>query len=238
MNIAIVTAMATETLPILNKLGAMTDHRIVAGVELYTYPWQGHTIYLAQGGVGELRAALTVQLLCDLYPIDAVLNFGFAGALDSTLRLGELVLVDRVCHYQFDTSLIDGTPVGQYWDRDDRYFYLDPALLAAVQSALPTPLRVQAVASGDVFVASPQQKQYLRTFLCGVCEMELAGLAMACERNAVPLLSIKVMSDMADEAATMTFAQVVALGMTQCEAILQPVLTAVCRTVGGAADRQ
>ena len=234
MNIAIVTAMANETLPILNKLGACSAALTRAGVQLYIYSWQGHTLYLAQGGVGELRAALTVQMLCDLYPIDGVVNFGFAGALNGQLSVGEPVLVDRVCHYQFDTSLIDGTTVGRYWDKPDRYFYLDAALLQAVQAALPTPLRVQAVASGDVFVGTAAQKEYLRTFECDVCEMELAGLAMACERNARPLLAVKVMSDKADEDAGVSFAEVQAMGMTQCEAMLQPLLLAVAHTL---ADR-
>lgn len=233
MKIAIVTAMFLEMVPILNKLGTAEEVYSFCGVDVYRYAWQGHSLYLAQSGVGEIRAAITVQLLVDKFAVDAVINFGLAGSLCKTLQVGELVLVDRVCHYQFDTSRLDGTKVGQYEHKSDVYFHMDEAIIRVLNGALPVPLRLGAVASGDVFVADPQQKQYLAdAFGCALCEMEMAGIALACERNGVALTSIKAISDLADDSADISFAQIVQMGVTHYESILPTVLQSVASIYG------
>ena len=84
------------------------------------------------------------------------------------------------------------------------------------------------MASGDKFVASKEDKNYLRTLGAEICEMECAGLVIASVRNNVPLLSIKVISDKADESADVSFAEVVKKGLTRYEQIFPSVLKAVC----------
>ena len=228
MKIGIVTAMAEEMKPLYNKLGNTVAEKIVHGVRVSEIKLGENTVYLATGGVGEINAAMTVQMLVDLFEVEAVLNFGFVGTLRADIKLSELVIADRVCHYQFDTSAIDGTKVGQYFENPDIYFYLDEALITRVQAAISTPLRRVAVASGDVFVASEEQKKRLaEEFNCDICEMELAALAMACKRNEIPLLSIKVVSDGADSGAPLSFDEVVKKGMSKYEQILPAVLSAV-----------
>ena len=58
MRIAIVTAMAEETLPIFQKLGNVVDQSTIAGVAISKIELDGDTIYLATSGVGEIKAAL------------------------------------------------------------------------------------------------------------------------------------------------------------------------------------
>lgn len=228
MRIGIVTAMAQETLPIYQKLGNVVDESSIHGVHIRKIFIDGNTVYLATGGVGEIRAAMTAQMLVDLFDVDVLLNFGFVGTLNPKIGVGELVLADRVCHYQFDTSAIDGTKVGQYFENDDIYFYLDSALADRVLSAIGKPMRKVAVASGDVFIAAAERKRELaENFGCDICDMELAGLALACRRNRLPLLSIKVISDKADDSAPVSFDDVVKKGLSKYEEILPSVLAAV-----------
>lgn len=232
MRIGIVTAMASETLPIYQKLGNVTAQSTISGVYIRKIEIDGNTVYLATSGVGEIRAALAAQLLKDLFDVEAMLNFGFVGALDPALRVGELVLVDRVCHYQFDTSAIDGTMPGQYPECNDRFFRLDGSLIDRVLEAVGKPMRVVAAASGDVFVADGKTKRVLhKDFGCGICEMELAGLAIACQRNRIPLLSVKVVSDRADEGATESFSTIVTKGLSRYESLLPDVLAAITGNV-------
>ena len=228
MRIGIVTAMAQETLPIYQKLGNIVDESTIHGVHIRKIVIGENSIYLATGGVGEIRAAMTAQMLVDLFDIEVLLNFGFVGTLNPKIGVGELVIADRVCHYQFDTSAIDGTKVGQYFENDDIYFYLDENLANRVLAAIGKPMRRVAVASGDVFVATTERKRVLaEEFGCDICEMELAGLALASERNDVPLLSIKVVSDRADDSAPVSFDEVVKKGLSKYEEILPLVLDAV-----------
>ena len=125
MRIGIITAMADETVPILAKRGGVVAEDEVSGVKIRQIETGKHTVYLATSGIGEIRAALAVQLLVDLFDIEAVLNFGFVGSLNKSLPVGELVIVERAVHYQFDISAVDNLPPGCYDDKDEPYFYTD-----------------------------------------------------------------------------------------------------------------
>ena len=215
MRIGIVTAMAEETLPIYKKLGNVISSERIRGAEISTITLNDNTIYLATGGVGEINAATTVQLLKDLYDVEAILNFGFVGSLNSDIDIGELVIADKVCHYQYDVSVLENVRVGQYSENEDIYFYLDNALIDKVNGAIAKPLRRVAVASADAFVASSKKKKMLKEeFGCDICEMELAGLTIACLRNELPLISVKVISDKAADVAFISFEEIVNKGLS------------------------
>ncbi len=232
MRIGIITAMAEETMPVYEKLGNLEAESFISGVRVCKFAIGEHLVYLATGGVGEIRAAMAVQLLKDLFDVEAVVNFGFAGALRPSLGVGELVLASRVCHYQFDTSLIDGAKRGQYDGKSDEYFYLNERFITLVLAATKRPLKRVSVASGDVFIGSDEQKKALRAMDCDICDMELAGLAIACERNSIPLLSVKVVSDSADGNAKDCFVQAVSKGLTKYEEIMPDILAAATDNVG------
>ena len=83
MKIGIITAMADETTPLYQKMGKATGEIKVAGVTIFKYDIDGNEIFLVRSGVGEIRAAMTFQLLVDKFDVDAVLNFGFVGSLDN-----------------------------------------------------------------------------------------------------------------------------------------------------------
>lgn len=229
MRIAIITAMAEETMPILKSMGSnMTDESKISGVDVKKFELGLDTIYLATSGVGEIKAALAVQLMKDLFDVEVVLNFGFVGALNPALSIAELVIVTRVCHHQFDISTLDGIEVGRYSDHEDRYFYLNQELVLRVLANVGRPIRQVTDASGDKFISLSSDKEYLRKeFDADICEMELVGLAIACERNNLPLLSLKVVSDKADESATTDFGEIVHKGMEKLAGILPEVLKAL-----------
>ena len=227
MKIGIITAMAGETTPLYQKMGNATGEINVAGVTISKFDIDGNEIFLVRSGVGEIRAAMTFQLLVDRFDVDVVLNFGFVGSLDNRFDIGDIVLAEKIVHYQFDTSAIDNVPAGQYDGNDSIYFTADKALIEKVQGALQNKLPEVIVASGDKFVASKEDKEYLRTLGAQICEMECAGLVIASQRNNVPLLSMKVISDKADESADISFAEVVRKGLTRYEQIFPSVLKAV-----------
>ena len=228
MKIGIITAMADETTPLYQKMGKETGEIKVAGVTIFKYEIDGNEIFLVRSGVGEIRAAMTFQLLVDKFDVDAVLNFGLVGSLDNRFDVGDIVLAERIVHYQFDTSILDGVSVGQYDGNDSIYFTTDKCLIEKVQEELGEVLPQVVVASGDKFIASKEDKEYLRTFGAEICEMECAGLIIASQRNNVPLLSIKVISDKADESADVSINEVINRGLTRYEQIFPSVLKAVC----------
>ena len=228
MRIAIVTAMTEETLPIFQKLGNVVDQSTIAGVAISKIELDGDTIYLATSGVGEVKAALAMQLLVDLFDVEIVLNFGFVAAVGK-FDVGESVVPRKVVHYQFDVTEVDtDRKVGQYSGMADNFFYLDEVVIQNVLANIGKPVKLVSVASGDKFVAVKEEKQRLkREFDADICEMELAGLAIACERNNIPLFSVKVVSDNAEEGANVSFETVMAKGVAGYEKMLPAILKAV-----------
>ena len=220
--------MAGETTPLYQKMGTATGEINVAGVTISKFDIDGNEIFLVRSGVGEIRAAMTVQLLVDKFQVDAILNFGFVGSLDNNFDVGDIVLAEKIVHYQFDTSVIDNVPAGQYDGNDSIYFEASQDLIDKVEKELGYQLPKVIVASGDKFIASKEDKNYLRTFGAQICEMECAGLVISTKRNDIPLLSIKVISDKADESADISFAEVVKKGLTKYEEIFPSILKAVC----------
>lgn len=228
MRIGIITAMAEETLPIMNKLGGIVAEDFIAGVRVMQIEAERHTIFLANSGIGEIRAALAVQMLVDLFEVEAILNFGFVGSLDKSIPVGETVIAERAVHHQFDITAVDNIPVGKYDKRESLFFETNKEISERVQRELSSPLRKVTVASGDKFVADSATRKYLRdTFGADICEMELAGICLAAERNNIPVFSLKVVSDCADEKATLSFAEVLDKGLTKYEELLPAVLRAL-----------
>ena len=89
-------------------------------------------------------------------------------------------------------------------------------------------MKLVTVASGDVFVTNDDEKRRLaKDFGADICEMELAGIAIACERNNLPLFSVKVVSDKAGDGANVSFLSIVEKGVAGYEKILPEILKAV-----------
>ena len=228
MRIGIITAMAEETLPVMNKLGGIVAEDFIAGVRIIQIEAEGHTVYLANSGIGEIRAALAVQMLVDLFDIEAVLNFGFVGSLNKRIPVGEMVIAERAVHHQFDITAVDNVPVGKYDNRDSVYFETSREIAERVQNKLSSPLRKVTVASGDKFVGDSETKKHLHdAFGADISEMELAGICLAAEPNNIPVFSLKVVSDGADENATVSFGEILEKGLTRYEELLPDVLRAL-----------
>ena len=175
-----------------------------SGAEIETEEACGRQIYRARvgnsevialcSGYGEIDAAAGTQLLIARYGCEQIFNFGVTGALDPSLKVEDLFVARKVCHYDFDTSAIDDVKPHQYLEFPDEFIPLDEHLIEQAKRAEPA-LREAVVASGDRFVEDRAFKQELFSMGCGICDMELAAIARVCWMNRVPCLSIKCISD-------------------------------------------
>ena len=123
-----------------------------------------------------------------------VINFGVAGAIVPGLKVDDIFLVEKVCHYDYDVSPIDPVKKHQYEEYEDEYIRLDTGLRELVMDKLPS-VRTVTVASGDRFVDKTEDKEELASLGCQICDMEIAAIARICLQNSVRCLSIKCISD-------------------------------------------
>ena len=196
MKIGLIIAIGRELKAFLES-GEQLAEETVAGRTVYHTVMDGHEIHAVQSGCGEIDAAAATMLLIARYGCEVILNFGVTGALEADLRVEDLFVVEKACHYDFDTSPIDPGKKGQYVEYPDEFIPLDPGLVRLAEEKVPGIRRV-ADASGDKFVEDRAEKLRLRNMGCGICDMEIAAIARTCERSGVKCLSIKCISDTFD----------------------------------------
>jgi len=197
MKIGLLIAIERELDAFLQS-GEERTEETAAGRTVYKTRMEGHDICAVKSGCGEIDAAAATMLLIVQYGCEAILNFGVTGALEEDLKVEDLFVAEKAWHYDFDvTPFSDCVKVGQYEEYPDEFIPLDAGLVKLVTEKIPG-IRKITVASGDKFVEDRAEKLRLRAAGCGVCEMELAGIARTCERSGVKCLSVKCISDAFD----------------------------------------
>ena len=188
--------VAVEIQSVLDKYGSqLVEEREIAGYKVLVYQTDRYQLIIVNCGAGEIAAASGTQFLISEHHVDLVVNFGVVGGLTESMSKTKLCVVDKVVHYDFDTSLVDDTTVGRYLQYPDIYI---PATAELIEIAIETnPELVPVVcASGDKFVADEQTKRQLHEqFGADICEMESAGIVLTCNRNKIPCVLIKIVSD-------------------------------------------
>ena len=201
--VGFVVAMESEYAPFLFRLGSLVREELRCGVGFALYTSDGAEIVLAKCGIGEIASSVAVGLLIGHYSCEYIVNFGLVGSLGSA-QLSSIVAVKDVVHYDCDLTAF-GHPLSAPADFSSAYFSSDPEMLSVLSARGIPSLRL---ASGDKFIADVSLKTKLRdAFSADVCDMEGAGVAVACARACVPFTMIKLVSDDAGEGAVSTFEQ-------------------------------
>ncbi|MDR0902025.1 MAG: 5'-methylthioadenosine/adenosylhomocysteine nucleosidase [Opitutaceae bacterium] len=189
--------------------------------------WGGRQIVLALARVGKVSAALTTALLLERFGVGRVIFTGVAGALDSRLRPGDVVIADRLLHHDmdsrplfprfevpllgrsvFEASLADvAEAAARAYTEGSRAAEIPAEWRAVLGNATPSVWR-GLVLSGDQFIGGAERVAALRALqpeaLC--VEMEGAAVAQVChEMGGVPAAIIRVISDRADGSAAADF---------------------------------
>ena len=134
-------------------------------------------------------------MLIDLFGVELIINYGVVGALRRELAITNTCVVERVVHYDIDTSAVDDCEVGRYLEYEDIYLPTTPEYVKAALSVDPT-LRPVTCASGDKFIDGEEKKTELsERFGADICDMESAAVVLICDQNGVPDLLIKTVSD-------------------------------------------
>jgi nucleoside phosphorylase len=157
------------------------------------YLGDGAGVRVLQIGVGLERAerAVAAAAAAGLY-----VSCGCAGALLGGLHAGDLVLGDRVVPLDRDGRALGEIP-------------LDARPLATFSAARGIPVRVSAVASSPVMLASADAKREAARYGAAVVEMESAAVVRMARERGVACTVVKVVLDEAHDAVGFPGAEVV-----------------------------
>lgn len=192
-NIGIIVAVEIDA--VLNEFGLPIDELEFSGYKIYKYKLGNDNLFVINSGAGEILAAMTTQFLISKFNVDLIVNFGVAGGLTNEMKLAKTCIVESVIHYDFDTSEADSTEIGSYLGYPTPYI---PATVNLINRALeiePT-LKKVICASADKFVGNEEKKVELHNiYKADICDMEAAGIILTCNKNEIPCLLIKTVSD-------------------------------------------
>lgn len=207
VNIGIIGAMQPEVEAIIATLEGR-ESETVSVITFYTGTIGGKRVAVAKCGIGKVFAALCAEIMILKYNPDLIVNTGVGGAIGGDLRCGDVVIADRLCQHDMDTSAI-GDPKGLVSGINMIYFDADlraREILLEQGSALGLAVKSGTVATGDKFIASSEDKHRIASdFSASVCEMEGCAIAQTAFVNGTPFAVVRAISDSADGEATMDY---------------------------------
>ncbi|MDH4158227.1 MAG: 5'-methylthioadenosine/S-adenosylhomocysteine nucleosidase [candidate division Zixibacteria bacterium] len=179
----------------------------------------GRNIVLAESGVGMTNAAMTTQRMIDTYHPKGVIFTGIAGAIDSSVHIGDIVVCRSWVQHDYGYIGAEGFSPRQpsaYLPSVDSVarpsaFLADSSWLAAAGRIVATDLGLKTIgeripkfvvagtgASGNTFIDSREKRQWLsETFAALIVDMESAAVAHVCAVNDLPFIAFRSASDLA-----------------------------------------
>lgn len=181
-----------------------------ASMKFYEGVLNGKDVVVVQSGIGKVNAGICVQVLADIFGVDAVINTGVAGSLRAEINIGDIVVSTDACEHDMDVTAL-GYKQGIIPQMKESFFKADRKL---VESAIEVCRKVNPdisvyegrVLSGDQFISGEEIKNKLIALFDGSCtEMEGAAIAHAAFLNEIPYVVIRAISDKADGSAHMDY---------------------------------
>ncbi|WP_416190830.1 5'-methylthioadenosine/adenosylhomocysteine nucleosidase [Neisseria sp. CCUG12390] len=175
----------------------------------YEGMFSGKRMVVVLSGIGKVNAAVATAWVIHQFAPDCVINTGSAGGLGKGLKVGDVVIGERVAHHDVDVTAF-GYAYGQV-PQLPPVFESDETLMktaeAAAQSFQGAAVSRGLIVSGDQFVHSSERVAEIRSRFENVqaVEMEAAAIAQACFQLDTPFVVIRAVSDSADEKADISF---------------------------------
>lgn len=207
--IGIIGAMEleVEALKVKMKLERIIEK---ASMKFFEGTLNGKEVVIVQCGIGKVNAGICVQILADVFGVDAVINTGVAGSLRAEINIGDIVVSSDACEHDMDVRPLGYEP-GIIPQLAESFFKADRTLVEqsiAVCKEVNPDISVYEgrVLSGDQFISDADKKDWLIDTFNGSCtEMEGAAIAHAAFLNNIPYVVIRAISDKADGSAHMDY---------------------------------
>ena len=162
---------------------------------------------LVESGVGKVNAARTTQILIDNVKVDYIFNIGVAGGVDLSLKVGDIVLGEKLVQHDFDITAFNH--VKGYVPGVGDSVSSDKYLLEVSKKVFEKEninYKVGTIASGDIFCTESWMSEKINKKFNALCvEMEGASIAQVCFLSNIPLLVIRSVSDIPNNDNVVTY---------------------------------
>lgn len=147
-------------------------------------------------GIGKVNAATATAFLIADCKTDYILNAGLSGAISGVSR-EDIVAGESYIECDFDLRAI-GYDLAVKPDGEEYIHPCDSKLLSYAKRI--DNMKVGRLGTGDIFLADKEKKElFKQLFNLTAFDMETAAIASVCRKNDTPMLSIRKISDDADD---------------------------------------
>jgi len=179
----------------------------------------GKEVILAESGIGMTNASITAQKLIDKYNPRGVVFTGIAGAIDSVVHIGDIVVCENWITHDYVYHGADGpkpsaiTAYSPYLDSliAMAQFAVDSTMFAVAAGISVDSIEFENIGdrkpvvitggvgvSGNAFIDNLDKRIWLETsFDALITDMESAAVAQVCIVNDVPFIVFRSASDLA-----------------------------------------
>ena len=200
--IGIIGAMPSELADIRNTLRDSEIKRI-SGFDFYINEVSGKKVINACCGIAKVNAALCAQVLIDNFRPDAVINAGIAGGMDSSIKVCDIVVSNEVLPHDLDLHFLkDYPPYCGIFKADEKL--IETAVNTCTKQGVKS--FVGRIVSGEAFITDTAVKNGIKEkFDPFAVDMESAAVGHCAYLNEVPFVSVRCISDNADDEGAMSF---------------------------------
>lgn len=207
--IGIIGAMELEVAELKSKMELKSVVE-KASMKFHEGVLNGKDVVIVQCGIGKVNAGICVQILSDVFGVDAVINTGVAGSLRSEINIGDIVVSKDSCEHDMDVRPLGYEPgiipqmTASFFEADRKL--VEEAITVCKEVNPDISVYEGRVLSGDQFISDADKKDWLISTFDGSCtEMEGAAIAHAAYLNNIPYVVIRAISDKADGSAHMDY---------------------------------
>ena len=149
-------------------------------------------VCLVRSGVGPERASIGLSRFLKNHQVSKILAFGYAGALDPDLKIGDLVAVRRVV--AIGENVASGTPLDCMESEGSWELPTEELVCPGVE------IRCGDVLTTPFIIGDPKQKKLLHArFKTAAVDMETGAFARAASGAQIPFVAIRAITDEAED---------------------------------------
>ena len=203
MKIGIIFAM-NEELNALKKYLKIDKINKIYELEFFEGVIENTECVLVECGIGKVNAARCTQVLIDNYDLDYIFNIGVAGGVSSNLKVGDIVVGEKLVQHDFDITAFDHEK--GYVPNIGGKFINTSDYLVNLSKKSDISVKYGVIASGDIFCTDINMSNKINNKFNALCvEMEGAAVAQVCYLCKIPFLIIRSISDVPNNENHITF---------------------------------
>lgn len=200
--IGIIGAMPSE-LKDIQSAQVNTHKTEIAGYEFYESIHNKNKIITVCCGIGKVNAGICTQILIDKFQVEQIINTGIAGGMKPDIKILEIVISTSVLSHDLDTHFLnDYPPYHAEFEADSNLQKLAKSVCDEKQIIT----HAGKIISGDSFITDSVVKANLiKQYQPYAVDMETSAIGQCAWRNQIPFVSVRCISDLADDNGAMSF---------------------------------